>query len=104
VRVVLKEFPILRPGSVEAARVAVAVRIRINRILLESYYLPGQLEHNIGEFVEYYNNRRYHESPDNLTPADVYFRRAPAILKQREIIKRKTIEQRRRLHRQAIAA
>ena len=31
-----------------------------NRILLENYYLPGQLEQSIGEFVEYYNKRRYH--------------------------------------------
>src|SRR5437016_2173764 len=75
-----------------------------NRILLDNYYLPGQLEHSIGEFVEHYNNSRYHESLDNLTPADVYFRRGPAILKRREAIKRKTIEQRRRLHQQAIVA
>ena len=75
-----------------------------NRILLENYYLPGQLELSIGEFVEYYNNQRYHESLDNLTPVDVYFGRGPAILKRRESIKRKTIEQRRRLHQQAIAA
>ena len=75
-----------------------------NRILLENYYLPGQLELSIGEFVEYYNNQRYHESLDNLTPVDVYFGRGPAILKWRESIKRKTIEQRRRLHQQAIAA
>ena len=75
-----------------------------NRILLENYYLPGQLEQSIGEFVEYYNNCRYHESLDNLTPADVYFGRGPDILKRRETIKRKTIEQRRRLHQQAIAA
>jgi putative transposase len=75
-----------------------------NRILLENYYLPGQLEQSIGEFVEYYNNCRYHESLDNLAPADVYFGRGPAILKRRETIKRKTIEQRRRLHQQAIAA
>ena len=75
-----------------------------NRILLENYYLPGQLELNIGEFVTYYNNRRYHESLDNLTPADVYFGRGPTILKRRESIKRKTIQQRRRLHQQAIAA
>ena len=59
-----------------------------NRILLENYYLPGQLELSIGEFVEYYNNRRYHESLDNLTPVDVYFGRGPAILKWRESIKR----------------
>ena len=75
-----------------------------NRILLENYYLPGQLEQSISEFVEHYNNRRYHERLDNLTPADVYSGRAPAILKRRETIKRKTIEQRRRLHQQAIAA
>ena len=75
-----------------------------NRILLENYYLPGQLEHSIEEFVEYYNNCRYHESLDNLTPADVYFGRGQAILDRREKIKRKTIEQRRRLHQQAIAA
>jgi hypothetical protein len=30
-----------------------------NQILLENYYLPGQLEQSIGEFVEYYNNCRY---------------------------------------------
>ncbi|TMJ95307.1 MAG: IS3 family transposase, partial [Alphaproteobacteria bacterium] len=54
-----------------------------NRILLENYYLPGQLEQSIEEFVEYYNNCRYHESLDNLTPADVYFGRGQAILKRR---------------------
>jgi putative transposase len=53
-----------------------------NRILLENYYLLGQLEQSIGEFVEHYNNRRYHESLDNLTSADVYFGSAPAILKR----------------------
>jgi len=33
-----------------------------NRILLDNYYLPGQLEQSIEEFVRYYNNCRYHES------------------------------------------
>ena len=42
-----------------------------NRILLENYYLPGDLEAQINAFVAYYNHRRYHESIDNLTPADV---------------------------------
>src|ERR1700751_1344802 len=74
-----------------------------NRILLDNYYLPGQLEHSIEEFVSYYNNCRYHESLDNLTPADVYFGGGQAILERREKIKRKTIEQRSRLHPQAIA-
>src|SRR5262249_60441101 len=75
-----------------------------SRLLLYNAYLSGQLEQSIAEFVSYYNNCRYHESPDNLTPADVYFGRGHAILKRREKIKRKTIEQRRRLHQQAIAA
>jgi len=32
-----------------------------NRILLENYYLPGELEAKIGDFVAYYNHLRYHE-------------------------------------------
>src|SRR5271169_6333761 len=51
-----------------------------NRILLENYYLPGDLEASIGRFVEHYNHRRYHESLSNLTPADVYFGRGQTIL------------------------
>ncbi len=27
-----------------------------------TYLLPGDLERQIGAFVEYYNNQRYHES------------------------------------------
>ncbi len=34
-----------------------------NRILLENYFLPGDLEAQIATFVEHYNHRRYHESP-----------------------------------------
>jgi hypothetical protein len=44
-----------------------------NRILLENYYLPGQL----------------------LTPADVYFGRGQTTLLEREKIKRQTIQDRR---------
>jgi transposase InsO family protein len=43
-----------------------------NRILLENYFLPGALEGQIEAFVEHYNHRRYHESLDNVTPADAY--------------------------------
>ena len=67
-----------------------------SRILLENYYLPGDLERAVADFVEHYNHRRYHESLDNLTPADVYFGRGDRILKRREDIKRRTIDQRRR--------
>src|ERR1700750_402872 len=74
-----------------------------NRILLENYYLPGDLEPQIGAFVADYNHRRYHESINNLPPADVYFGRGQTILLQRERIKRQTIAQ-RRLHHQRQAA
>ena len=74
-----------------------------NRVLLENYYLPGDLERQIGAFVDHYNHRRYHESLQNLTPADVYFGRGETILKQRERIKQNTIETRCLLHRKSAA-
>jgi transposase InsO family protein len=69
-----------------------------SKILLENYYLPGDLERAVGDFVDHYNHRRYHEALDNLTPADVYFGRATRILKNREDIKRKTFAQRRKAY------
>ena len=74
-----------------------------NRILLENYFLPGDLEAQIEAFVDHYNHQRYHESINNVTPADVYFGRDKAILQQRERIKRKTLEARRLHHRQQAA-
>ena len=74
-----------------------------NRILLENYYLPGDLEAEIDAFVAHYNHRRYHESLGNLTPADVYFGRGHTILIERERIKRQTIQNRRLLHRRQAA-
>ena len=69
-----------------------------NRILLENYFLPGDLETQIAAFVDDYNHRRYHESIGNLTPADVYFGRGSIILAERERIKRQTIADRRLQH------
>jgi putative transposase len=69
-----------------------------NRILLENYYMPGDLEAKIDAFVDHYNHRRYHESLGNLTPADVYFGRAQTLLLERERIKRDTIRNRRLQH------
>ncbi len=51
-----------------------------NQISLENYYLPGELEEGIREFVDYYNHERYHESLNNLTPADLYYGRGQAVL------------------------
>ena len=74
-----------------------------NRILLENYDLPGDLEAQIEGFVDHYNHRRFHESLENLTPADVYFGRGKTVLMERERIKRQTIQQRRLQHQSAAA-
>ncbi len=49
-------------------------------------------------FVEHYNHARYHESLDNLTPADVHFGRAQSILAERQRIKHETLKTQRWLH------
>ena len=74
-----------------------------NRVLLEHYYLPGDLERQIEAFVDYYNTRRYHESLNNVTPADVYFGRAETILRERNKIKKLTIQKRRLQHQKTAA-
>ena len=74
-----------------------------NRVLLEHYFLPGDLEAQVAAFVAYYNHQRYHESLGNLTPADVYFGRGQTILLKRERIKRQTLEQRRLRHYESAA-
>ena len=74
-----------------------------NRILLENYFLPGDLNASIERFVEHYNHHRYHESLRNLTPADVYFGRGQTILLERERIKRDTFKQRRLQYRNQAA-
>jgi len=74
-----------------------------NRILLENYFLPGDLKRQIEAFVEHYNHHRYHEALGNVTPADAYFGRAQSIIKRRERIKKRTIEHRRLQYRKAVA-
>jgi putative transposase len=44
-----------------------------NVVLLQHYYSPSQLQEAIADFIDYYNNQRYHESLDNMTPADVFY-------------------------------
>lgn len=69
-----------------------------NRILLDNYYLPRELEQRVAAFVSHYNHARYHESLDNVTPADVYLGRAAEIIAERQRIKRMTIANRRLQH------
>ena len=74
-----------------------------NRILLENYFLEGELEAAIAAFIDHYNNHRYHESIGNLTPADVYFGRGETILAERRRIKLQTIQNRRLNHQRQAA-
>ena len=67
-----------------------------NVVKLQNYYLPEELEREIGRFIHHYNHERVHESLDNLTPADVYEGRAREIQSARELVKRETLRRRRR--------
>ena len=69
-----------------------------NQILLNNYYLPGELREQLQRFITYYNHERYHESLANLTPADVFYGRGQSILDQREAIKLSTLATRRKIH------
>jgi RNA-directed DNA polymerase len=70
-----------------------------NRILLDNHYLPRDLEQRVAAFISHYNHARYHESLNNVTPADVYLGRAAEILAERDRIKRMTIANRCLQHR-----
>ena len=66
-----------------------------NIVKLHHYYSPSELENAINDWVEYYNNERYHESLSNVTPSDVYFGREEKILQKRKQTKLRTIQKRR---------
>ena len=65
-----------------------------NVIKLNLYFYPSELENAIDQWVEYYNEKRFHESLDNLTPRDVYLGQGEKSKKIRETIKKNLINQR----------
>ena len=67
-----------------------------NVVKLENYYFPDDLTAKLEDFVDYYNNKRYHESLKNVTPSDVYFGREKEIINQRKNVKIETIKERRK--------
>ncbi len=67
-----------------------------NVVKLQHYYFPEDLKTALRDFVRYYNNERYHESLDNVTPANVYFGRQYEVLTRRSKIKRRTMERRKK--------
>ena len=74
-----------------------------NILLLDNYYSPDELKLQIENFVEYYNNKRYHESLENCTPADVYTGQNVRIIKERQRIKEQTMKLRKRNYKKTIA-
>lgn len=73
-----------------------------NVIKLQNYYSPSELERAIAEWAEYYNNQRYHESLENVTPADVYFGREKEIIKKRNKLKVQSLALRRQQYLQIV--
>ena len=73
-----------------------------NLILLDHYYAPCELTERIREWVDYYNDHRYHEAIDNVTPADKYYGRDQMILERREKVRRETMKMRRESNRMAM--
>ena len=69
-----------------------------NQIKLTNYYYPQDLINTIEEFVDYYNNERYHESINNLKPVDVFNGLQREILTKREVIKEITLKKRKKMN------
>jgi len=66
-----------------------------NVVNLQTYFYPWELAREIGQFVDYYNHRRVHESLRSLTPEDVYRGRGREITTAGELVKLQTHERRR---------
>ena len=58
------------------------------------YCCPSELEKAIDGWVKYYNESRFYESLDNLTPRDVYLGQGEEIKRIRETIKQNSINKR----------
>ena len=68
------------------------VKREVNQV---PYEFPGQLERALGDFVDYYNFRRYHKALGNVTPADVLYGRREQVLQRRKEVQAQTIQHRR---------
>ena len=61
---------------------------------LAYYCCPSELEKAVAQWVKYYNESRFHESLDNLTPRDVYLGQGEEIKRIRGTIKQNSINKR----------
>jgi len=77
-------------GKVE--RYQQSLKREVNQLL---YDAPSRLEQAIGDFVVYYNYRRYHKSLGNVTPVDVLNGRREEIFRRRKEVQILTINRRK---------
>ena len=59
------------------------------------YDVPVDLQQAIGEFVEFYNHRRYHKALKDVTPSDMLEERRDQILARRKEAKTRSLERRK---------
>ena len=69
-------------------------RLMKNVIKPNYYFYSSKLEKAIDQWIKYYNERRFHESLDNLTSRDVYLGQGEEIKRIRETIKQNSISKR----------
>ena len=60
------------------------------------YEVPSELEVAISGLVDYYNNRRYHKTPGNVTPDDVLHEKREGVMIKRREVKAQTLASRKR--------
>ena len=63
------------------------IKLDVNQV---PYDVTGNLEVAITDFVNYYNNRRYHKALGNVTPSDVLDGRSEQILQKRKEVQPQT--------------
>ena len=68
------------------------IKLDVNQV---PYDVTGNLEVAITDFVNYYNNRRYHKALGNVTPSDVLDGRSEQILQKRKEVQPQTFQRRR---------
>ncbi len=68
-----------------------------NVVKLKNYCGPEGRKYLLAEYIDSYNNHRYHESLNHVTPADVHFGRDKQILRNRMLLKPKSTKRKEEL-------